>query len=193
LTAALARLWRAFPWSPDAPAGQPFSSSYRPAQSGAGRFDLPRATHASAWYLAESPGHAIGERLQDLRNRTLEPEDLEAAGHRLAVCEATVAVDAASGVVDLCDPAELVRYGIQPDWLAYRDRRVTQEISARLHRSGHSGLRWWSALAGEWHTVVLFTDRLNESGLAFETPRLVSLDDEALRSACDTLGIWISR
>ena len=44
--------------------------------------------------------------------------------------------------------------------LAASDRRVTQGIAGRIHAAGHSGFRWWSALSGEWHTVVLFTDRI---------------------------------
>jgi len=183
-------LWRTFPWDPRAKAGHPLSPSYLPAQSGYGRFDLDRGLDASTWYFAGTPEHAVAERIQDLRNRTLFDGALHERGHRLAV----VPVEVANGVVpvDLCDPIELARLGIAPDRLAYRDRDVTREIASRLYADTKAaGLRWWSAFFGEWHTIALFSDRLADGDLAFGEPEPLHPDTPPLVAAADALGIEI--
>jgi hypothetical protein len=183
-------IWRAFPWDPGASRGKPFSGSYIPEQSGQGRFDLPRSTGASAWYFAESPAHAVAEKIQDLRNRTLVDEFLFERGHRLALVSARV--DGRHVIADLCDARELARRGLAPDRLAYRDRAETQEVAARLYATPELvGFRWWSAFFGEWHTVVLFSDRLPQSALRFDDPEPLKLSSSAVITASDWLGIEI--
>jgi hypothetical protein len=184
-------LWRAFPWDPAAAEGDPFSALHRPRASGSGRFDLPGLTTASSWYFAETPDHAVGERLQDLRNQELSPEDLEEAGHRLALGSYHLETGVAGRVIDLCDAASLVRESISPDALAALDRRVTQGIASRIHASEYAGLRWWSALIGEWHGIVLFTDRVSLAALRAESPQVLTTDHQAVRDACEVLGIRI--
>ncbi len=182
-------LWRVFPWDPAATAGARFSPSWIPPQSGHGRFDLPRRGEASTWYFAEAPEHAVAERIQDLRNGVLFDDALFERGHRLAI----VAVEyAGADPLDLCDPAELARRAIAPDHLAYRDRDVTRGIASALHDDPAArGLRWWSAFFGEWHTVALFSDRLEEHDLAFAEPEPLALDSAAVQSAALALGIEI--
>jgi hypothetical protein len=106
-------VWRAFPWDPRAKRGAPFSPQYLPDQSGQGRFDLRRTTAASAWYFAESAEHAVGEKVQDLRNRKLIDEFLFERGRRIAI--SSVEIDDGVRLADLCDPIELARRGIAPD------------------------------------------------------------------------------
>lgn len=183
------QLWRAFPWDPKAAQGDPFSALHRPRSSGAGRFDLPSLTAATSWYFAESPEHAVGERLQDLRNQTLEPSDLEEAGYPLALASYALDPSLEPRVLDLCDPALLARERIHPDALAARDRRVTQAIADRLHAAGHPGFRWWSAVMGEWHTVVLFTDRIPLDALTPAPPTPLTPTHPAVLTACQLLAI----
>lgn len=95
--------------------------------------------------------------------------------------------DVLAGLVDLCDPSELLRHGLRPDQTASRDRRVTQIIATTLHAAGHAGLRWWSALFGDWHTVVLFRDLAGD--LEFGAPEPLSLEHAAVREAMRALGI----
>jgi hypothetical protein len=188
----VATAWRAFPWLKRAHAGDRFSAQCLPAQSGQGRFDLPRRTGASAWYFAESPEHAIAEKLLDLRNRTLEDAFLFEHGHRLALC--SVSVEPGRRVADLCAPEELLDRGIAPDRLAYRDRSVTQAISASLHLDPSlAGFRWWSSIFGEWHTIVLFSDRLDQNELIFGDPTPIVLTSTSLVSAALALGTEIER
>lgn len=184
-------LWRVFPWDPRAGRGEPFSPRYLPEQSGQGRFDLPRSTGASAWYFAESPEHALGEKLQDLRGRTLHDDFLFERGHRLALSSARP--DDALQLADLCDPVELARRGVAPDRLAFRDRSVTQAIARELHRDpALAGFRWWSSLFGEWHTVVLFSDRIPGDALPFSEPRPLRLDSATVVTTAAALTIEIA-
>lgn len=182
-------LWRVFPWDPGARAGTPYSSGYLPTQSGQGRFDLPLQSGASSWYFAETPEHAVGEKIQDLRGRNLADEFLLERGHRLALCP----VELSDGVAisDLCIPSELANRDVTPDRLAYLDRDVTRAIVRRLREGDPHlpGFRWWSALFGEWHTRVLFSDRVPEDALSFGEPEHLSPDSPAVVAACAWLGI----
>lgn len=184
------KLWRVFPWDPGAKPGDPLSPSYIPSQSGYGRFDLDRGLDASTWYFAGTPEHAVAERIQDLRNRTLSDDMLFERGHRLAI----VPVDLARRIrpLNLCDPIELARLGVPPDRLAYRDRDVTRAIAARLYRDTPAkGLRWWSAFFGEWHTTALFSDRLRDGELEFGAPEPLGRDSPAVVSAAAALAIEV--
>lgn len=185
------RLWRVFPWDPEAAPGEPFSSSYLPPIQGKGRFDLP-GVPAGVLYLAESPEHAVGEAIQHYRGHDLREADLLVVGRALALVRVSVPPNVLARTVDLCDPEVLVREGLRPDRLAARDRTSTQRIAADLHRAGHAGLRWWSALAGDWHTIVLFRDRLAEWPV-HDAPERLTVDHPAVGEAAHALGISISR
>jgi hypothetical protein len=187
LTAIPERLWRVFPWDPEASEGDPFSATYMPAMQVRGRFDLP-GVPGGVLYLAESPEHAVAEMIQHYRGQVLDSADLRAGGHALALLGLRIAQPFRGDVVDLCDPRVLVRLGIRPDQTASRDRATTQRIAAMIHAAGHAGLRWWSALAGDWHTVVLFRDRLR-TPLDADAPEPLTLEHPAVREAARALGI----
>jgi hypothetical protein len=93
--------------------------------------------------------------------------------------------------VDLCNAAELIRHGARPDELAAQSRSTTQRIGRSIHDAGHAGFRWWSAFFGEWHTVVLFRDRLGGAP-EYGPPEPVRLDTPALIEAARWLDIAIS-
>jgi hypothetical protein len=179
-----------FPWDSRARAGAPFSPSWLPPQSGHGRFDLPRRVGASSWYFAENPEHAVAERIQDLRNRQLFEEALFEHGHRLALVAVELSVDILP--VDLCDPVVLAQRGIAPDRLAYRDREVTRRIAGALHEDQSvTGLRWWSAFFGEWHTITLYSDRLGAGDIVFGEPEALELGSPAVLAASAALAIEV--
>ncbi len=190
MTPVPGRAWRVFPWDPDAAAGERFSPGYVPPGQGKGRFDLPGVA-GGVLYAAETAEHAVAELVQHLRGQTLDDADLIVAGKRLALVAVALPDVLREGVLDLCDPAELVRLGVRPDETASRDRRSTQRISTAVHEAGHSGLRWWSAFSGDWHTMLLFRDRLSTS-LAFGTPEPLTLDHPATREAVRELGIAVT-
>ena len=184
-------LWRAFPWDPGAPAGKRFSITYVTPLQGKGRFDLP-GVPAAVLYLAETPEHAVAEMIQHYRGQVLDEADLRIAGHPLALVALRPSMRIRKAVIDLCDPGVLARLGIRPDETASRDRRRTQGIAARIHAAGHAGLRWWSALSGDWHTVILFRNRLGRFP-AHGTPEPLTLEHAAVREAARALGVRLGR
>ncbi len=97
-------------------------------------------------------------------------------------------------IPDCTDPAVLAKLGLRPDELAHHERGLTQAIARRLHGLGATagklaGLRWWSALTGAWHTIVVFTDRARDGEVAFGTPGLVQPTDPDVVRALSVLGI----
>src|SRR2546426_398950 len=104
-------------------------------------------------YLAETAIHAVAEKLQRFRGQKINRKDLIESGKTLALVEGHLG---SIKLADLCDPQTLVKYDIRPDVLASRDITKTQAVAAALHKEGFGGLRWWSALSGDWHTIVVF-------------------------------------
>lgn len=185
------RVWRVFPWDPGAADGEPFSASYVPPEQGSGRFGLPDRA-STVLYSAETPAHAIAERIHYFRGHALAEADLVVAGHRLALVSMRLPSELREAVADLCDPRVLVRLRVRPDDTASRHRRATQRVAAAVRARGHAGLRWWSAFFGDWHSVVLFRDRLEEP-LTYDTPEPLSLAHEHVRDAARLLGIGLAR
>ncbi|MDH5588562.1 MAG: RES family NAD+ phosphorylase [Gemmatimonadota bacterium] len=181
------RCWRVFPWDPRAAAGARFSSSFIPAPTGRGRFDLPRDL-SPALYLAESPEHAVAEVLQPWRGRRLEAFHLVRAGLPLAVVDLHLPPTTAERLADLCDPTTLTKLGVGPDRTASRHRDRTQPIARAAWDAGHAGVRWWSSFWGDWHTVVLFTAR-GRGRPRFGAPDVLTPDHPVVEAAGDLLGM----
>ncbi len=182
--------WRCFPWDDRAAAQAPFGVLYLPPGQTAGRFDL--RDRPPVRYLAESPEHAIGEVLAPFRGTEFQPSYLRQAGHPLALVVVTLSPALVARVADCTQPAVLAALDIRPDDLAHHDRRITQQIARRLHdRTDTAGLRWWSALTGAWHTVVLFTDRIADSELTFGTPHVLAPGEPALLRTLLALGVRV--
>lgn len=183
----MARFWRVIPWDPDVGEGRLFSPSHIPPTTGRGRFDLPAAC-SPVLYLAESPEHAIAEAMQPWRNRSLRKAHLVRAGRPLALVGVEMAPGKAADLADLCDPGVLGRLGVSADQVASRDRRRTRRIAASVWDRGHAGVRWWSSFGGDWHGVVLFTDRAERS-VRFGRPEVLSAEIAALHEAAASLGM----
>lgn len=172
--------WRVFPWDPAAKAGEPFSPSYVHPKQGSGRFDV---SGKLVLYLAESAAHAVAEKLQRFRGQKLDRKDLLESGRTLALVECTLDKKIVAKIADLCDPAVLLKHQIAPDVLASRETAKTQRIAGMLHDAGFAGLRWWSALSGDWHTVVLFLDRVHAGDLEYGKPQPLTIDHKAVQEA----------
>lgn len=186
-------LWRVFPYDRKAKAGQPFSSSYTPINQGSGRFDIPQ--HSPVLYLAESPVHALAEVLQGLRNQSIDKHDLIRFGFQLAI----VAVEITNhSILDLCDPVNLLAYDIRPDSIASNNFKQTQGIATTVFENGFSGLRWWSSLSGDWHSTVVFTNRVflddpRGCAIRFDEPVPIEVNSPELIAMADSLSIKIGR
>ena len=173
--------WRVFPWDPAAQPGEPFSPSYIHPNQGSGRFDVAGKVVV---YLAETAVHAVAEKLQRFRGQKIDRQDLIESGKTLALVEGQLRN---IKLTDLCDPHTLVKYDIRPDVLASRDIAKTHAVAAALHKEGFAGLRWWSALAGDWHTIVVF-----EGAIEYGTPEPLTIAHPAVQDASVALGIQYS-
>lgn len=182
-------LFRVFPWDTAARPGEPFSPTHVPRTTGRGRFDLSFG-RSPVLYAAETADHAVGELIQRWRGGWIGPGHLRHHGHPLALVAIEVSEGATGDLVDLCDPEELARIGWPPDLISSRHREVTQPIAEWVWDAGHTGLRWWSSFWGDWHTVVLFMARLEDS-VTFGEPELLSLQSRPLLEAADLLGVEI--
>ena len=170
--------WRVFPWDPGAKPGEPFSSSYIHPNQGSGRFDL---TGKLVVYLAETAVHAVAEKLQRFRGQKIDRRDLIESGKTLALVECQLGK---IKLADLCDPAVLVKHDIKPDVLASRDFAKTQRAAAALYKESFSGLRWWSALSGDWHTIVVF-----QGEIEYGKPEQLAIGHKVVQEASVALGI----
>jgi hypothetical protein len=170
--------------------GERFSPEYVPSGQGSGRFDLPEQP---VWYLSESPVHAVSEVLQGFRSRDFQPAMLRRFDHPLALVQVELPDDVAARIVDLDDPAELLRRGLTPSVLASDDRTRTQAVAAEIYAGGATGLRWWSKLSGDWHAVVLFLDRAPVERLEVDAPEPLTPTHPAVVSACRHLGMWTGK
>lgn len=170
--------WRVFPWDRAAKAGEPFSPSYVHPNQGSGRFDL---TGKLVVYLAETAVHAVAEKLQRFRGQKIDRKDLIESGKPLALVECQVGK---IKIADLCDPEVLVKHGIAPDVLASREIAKTQGAAAALYKAGFAGLRWWSALSGDWHTIVVF-----QGDIAYGEPEQLTVGHKAVQEASVALGV----
>jgi hypothetical protein len=195
---AHSELWRAFPWEREAPEGGPFSvrSVAPPHMQNYGRFDLHG--RPSVPYLAQTPAHALAEVLRGLKRNPADPqryrvsrEALTAAGNPRALASVRLPPELANRVPDFAHGDVLERFGVRADELCSRDRRVTQAAARRIyqHPDQVPGFFWWSAFHGDWHVLLLFLDRAPLVRLEFGEPRIVTVDDPAVREAAEVLGL----
>jgi len=61
-----------------------------------------------------------------------------------------------------------------------------------LYEDGKTGLRWWSAFSGDWHTIVAFCGRLGGAGLVFREAEPLGLDHPVVRTAAAELGVRLA-
>lgn len=185
------KLWRVFPWDKAASAGEPYSTSFVPGGQVSGRFDL--GGRPPILHLAESPTHVVGEKMQRYRGQVLEQSELREFGRPLALAEVSLTLPDPSAIADLCDPSELLRFRCRPDELMSRVVARTQAVSRRLHDSGLAGFRLWSALSGDWHSTILYLDRVEPGSIAFSNPYELELTTPAVQEAAQLLAISIRR
>lgn len=133
----------------------------------------------------------MGEKIQRYRGRPIRARHLTEYGRPLALVQVSLSPRVGPLIADLCNADVLRRHEIQPDRTAFRDVRTTQAIARVLHQGGSSGLRWWSAFFGEWHTVVLFADRISAKDLIFGPPLPIALESPVLVQAAEATGVRI--
>jgi hypothetical protein len=159
-----------------------------------GRFDL--GDRPPVRYLSELPEHAVGEILGPFRGTTFHPSYLRQQGRPLALVDVDLSQRLTDHIADCTDPTVLSALGLRPDELAHHDRTVTQGIARKLHdmivqAPPYTGLHWWSALTGAWHTTLVFTDRESPGDLRWGFPRPLTRDDPAVVRALSVLGVRV--
>lgn len=159
------RIWRTFPHSGDDPLSEGGSLWAPRAYQGDGRHDNPDLY--GVLYATQGPVAAVVEALAPFRGSgPLSPALLRRAGLPLALVG--LELDDGAALVDLDDPAVLLREQLRPSAVATRRRAATQRQAEALFASHPEavGLRWWSAHEASWIELSLFSERC--SGLLRE-------------------------
>ncbi len=157
----------------------------RPLQ-GDGRHDNPDLY--GCLYVSTEPAGAVAEALAPFRGSgPLLDAMLERGGRPLSLGELVLADDAE--VVDLDDPAVLVRESLHPSEVATRRRALTQGHAERLFRDHPEavGLRWWSTLESTLLHLTLFDRAAPRITLAGHHP--LTPDHPAVVAAAGLLGL----
>lgn len=179
-------LYRCFAWQRNARDDEPDGPLWPPRPfQGDGRHDNP--TQYGCLYLADRPLSCVVEQLAAFRGQRLIPALLRRRGLPLAVAE--VRLDESATLLDLDDPAVLVRERLRPSRVATRDRSTTQHQALTLHRRHRAvaGLKWWSAWEAQWVNVTLF-DRAR-SKLCLEAVSELTVDHPVVTQAADFFGL----
>ncbi|MGH7576980.1 MAG: hypothetical protein ACREM1_17860 [Longimicrobiales bacterium] len=66
---------------------------------------------------------------------------------------------------------------------------ASQSAARKIYDAGFTGFRSWSSFFGEWHSVVLFLDRIRTSELQFGEPEHLAIQHPAFRSAAEALDM----
>lgn len=132
-------------------------------RQGLGRFDNPHLY--AALYAAVTPEGAVGETFGNLARWPRHELEREKEGRPR--CLVTLELADGVNVVDLDDPAVLLRQRLRPSDVVRRNRDRTREVANEIWRgqrdAGVRGLRWWSYWRPEWTVLVLWS-------LGFELP-----------------------
>jgi hypothetical protein len=181
------RLFRVFDWDGVSAARQDGGPLFVARErQGAGRHDAPALY--GAWYCSRLAVSAVAEFLQPFRGHRVDDADFERLdGRHKALVE--LEFDARLAVVDLDDPAELVRRRLRPSRVATMQRGVTQATATTIFREGAAGLAWWSTLDADWGHVTLFFERAVRQASIRTPPIRLSVDLPAVRDAAEHLGI----
>jgi hypothetical protein len=182
-------LFRCFAWDEAAGARARGGPLWFPRMfQGDGRHDNPALY--GCLYVSTEPVSATVERLARLAGTSVAADDLVRRGRPLAL--ATVELPDSAELVDLDDPAVLVREELKPSRVATNDRATTQNHAAELFgRHGDAaGLRWWSTFESLWANVTLF-DRA-EPAVSVEDVHALEVGDDVVREAAEFLGLPIA-
>lgn len=180
-------LWRVLPWDPSAAIGEPGHALWVPRKyQGSGRHDAP--DRYGCLYLAELALSAVAEMLAPFRGTgDLHPDLLMRSGRQLALAE----LELADGVtlIDLDEPAVLIKESLRPSVVATNHRAATQAYAVAQfeHHPKQAGLRWWSTLEASWIQITLFDRAAGE--LRAHSVHTLSVDDSTVIDAATYLGL----
>lgn len=180
------KLFRCLAWNRDARPDAPQGPLWFPrALQGDGRHDNPDLY--GCLYVSQSDVSTVVEQLARFRSQRLIDSMLRRHGLPLALAELEVRDNVR--LVDLDDPAVLVKRKLRPSRIATRRREITQAQARDVFTGTPSagGLAWWSAFEATWENITLF-DRARTS-LHLATIRALSTGDSIVGDAADLLGL----
>ena len=159
-------------------------------RQGSGRHDNP--AQYGAIYASRDRESAVAEAIQGFRGQLLGDSDLvRGDGRRSAL--AAIDDSAVGTLVDLDDPADLVRRNIRPSRVATNVRDTTQLIALSIYQEGVPGFGWWSTLEASWANVTLFAERATPLLVPAGDPEPLTTDHPVLRAAADAVGVTLAR
>jgi hypothetical protein len=182
-------LFRCFAWDEAVSARARGGAVWFPRMlQGEGRHDVP--TLYGCLYVSSEPASAVVEQLAGLTGTSIEAADLYRHGNPLAL--AALELDDGAELLDLDDPAVLVRERLRPSHVATNVRATTQAQAAGLFQrhGGVVGLKWWSTYESLWPNVTLF-DRA-ETALDVSDVQRLDMGDDVVREAAEFLGLPVS-
>jgi len=181
------QLYRVFYWDGHSTGASEGGPLFVPQElQGAGRHDIPELD--GVIYTSVAPVSCVAEAIKDFRSQEVRSAIfLRPDGHRRSLA----AFDLADTVrlLDLDDPKELVKRGINPSQVSSPTRSVTQGLTRQLFEEGLAGFYWWSALNASWKNVTLFKSRVIKSLSLKEKPVELKLDLPVVREAGDFLKV----
>lgn len=182
-------LYRCFAWRPAARDEQPDGPLWFPRIfQGEGRHDNPDVY--GCLYLSDRPESCIAEQLAAFRGQRLTASMLRRRDLPLAL--ARLEIGDSATLIDLGDPAVLLRERLRPSQIATRRRSVTQPQALALYRRHQraAGLSWWSSWEALWVNVTVF-DRAAAALRLVEVTEL-TLDHPNLLEAADLFGLRVA-
>jgi RES domain-containing protein len=177
---------RAFAWDENAKPRQRGGALWFPrALQGDGRHDNPE--RYGCLYATQDAVSAVVEQVARFVGNAFAPGMLMLAG--LPIALATIELPDDVEVVDLDDPATLVREGLRPSHVATRERARTQRNARELFDAhpDAGALKWWSTFEASWTNVTLF-DRAADRLRVRATERLAP-ESEPVQDAREMLGL----
>ncbi|HUH69543.1 MAG TPA: RES domain-containing protein [Mycobacterium sp.] len=183
--------YRVFPHLPGARPGEPGHPLYEHRPQRGGRIDHP---DYHVWYLSRLAEAACGETFGNLArwdSSMLKFPQLPGARRALGVYELPDDLR----VLDLDDPAQLVRLGLRPTQIVIRNLSVTQAWGHRIwsETDPHTGERAWQAVVWWSYHRPIWT--VLASWLRPELIRVepLNLEHPALIDAAKALGRIVFR
>jgi hypothetical protein len=173
-------LYRCFAWDERVRNTQPDGPLWFPRVfQGDGRHDNPAVY--GCMYLADRAVSSVVEQLARFRGQRLAPSLLRRRGLPLGLAE--IELSDSAELIDLDDPAILIRESLRPSFVATRHRDVTQPQARTIYERHPqaAGLSWWSSYEALWTNVTVFEraqDMLNLSSV-----RVLRIGDDAVTEA----------
>lgn len=150
-------LYRVAPYDHDAAAGEPGHPLFVPPDQRNGRIDNP--DWYTARYFAEDPIAAIAEAFA---SRTSWRSEMFLSKRAPNARRALLRFDVDARVIDLDDPAMMLRRRLRGSDVATPVRKRSQAWALRIFEDGgFDGIRWWSVRDARWGVLGLWITPLD--------------------------------